>query len=125
MNLCGGITQISEQDLDFPTEEFNVTPRKARKPSTERRSSQDDDARASRSSSRGRDKILAAVKVTSTTQSGKSGMLNPVSRDDVAKLRSRMKSSSILMKKLESGFNVVRMNCFLLHFSYRLSLAVS
>jgi hypothetical protein len=42
-------------------------------------------------------------------------MLNPVSRDDMKKLRSRqlshplrgLRSTSILMKKLESGFNLV------------------
>ena len=47
-------------------------------------------------------------------------LLNPVSREDLKRYRSRqrgpplrgMKSSSILMKKLESGFNLVSSNTF-------------
>jgi hypothetical protein len=115
MNLCGGITQITEQDLaiEFSTDEFNTPGRRTtRKSSIERRNDLSTGDIKPRSSSRGRDKILAAVKMTSATQTRSSPeMLNPVSRDDLAKLRSRqrgLKSSSILMKKLESGFNVVR-----------------
>lgn len=68
-----------------------------------------------RSNSRVREQ--QSMKSTTATAGSSPAMLNPVSKDDVVKMRSRqqqqqsqprMKSSSILMKKLESGFNVVR-----------------
>ena len=124
MNLCGGITSISEQDLvlQLPAEEFHLTSRRRKPSSTPDRRSNDyktegnssSFAGKSRSSSRGREQNLSA-NARSMVQDRSSPMLNPVSQDDMAKMRSRqrshplrgMKYSSILMKKLESGFNVV------------------
>lgn len=130
MNLCGGINAITEQDLllELPFEDFSLTP-KRRKPSSTSTSRPGNAVNersgnpSPRSSSRGRDQMT--VNQSTTIPAGSSAtMLNPVSRDDMAKLRSRqqqqsypmrgMKSSTILMKKLESGFNVVRSSagCF-------------
>jgi hypothetical protein len=127
MNLCGGISSISEQDLLFqlPLEGFSLSPRKQKTSSTASRPANSVNAgsatpspRTSSALSRRRDQSLIN-KSTTETQTGTSGtLLNPVSKDDLEKLRSRqqqqsypsrgLKSSSILMKKLESGFNVVR-----------------
>ncbi|KAG7336713.1 hypothetical protein IV203_036116 [Nitzschia inconspicua] len=127
MNLCGGITSISELELlsELPMEDLGLTPRQ-RKPtvavsSQSRNTGTDHYSNPStRSSSRGRGHHIVNNSGTTSAQPGassssSSAMLNPVSKDDMAKMRSRqqqshplrsMKSSSILMKKLESGFNV-------------------
>jgi hypothetical protein len=141
MNLCGGISIIADQDLllQIPMEGFSLSPRK-QKPSssnttttttttTSRPANSVNEgpttpsARKSSATPRGREQSMMMNKsTTAEIQTGSSAMLlNPVSRDDMEKLRSRqqqqqqqnhpsrgLKSSSILMKKLESGFNVVR-----------------
>ncbi|KAL3912516.1 MAG: hypothetical protein SGILL_006848 [Bacillariaceae sp.] len=121
MNLCGGITNIAEQDLELPPdEEFNMPARSSR--GSSRKEEMSHNHARPRSSSRGRgDRVLSSsAKPGVNNQPGRSSSaLNPVSRDDYAKMRSRqrgggggggMKSSSILMKKLESGFNVTWLN---------------
>jgi hypothetical protein len=144
MNLCGGITGIiSEHELilQIPDEEYNATPRKQKSSSStsKRRSkspskdktmflaqqTSSSNRPSSRSrSSRGLPSMSSAnqQQSSSTARPGipaaSSSMLNPVSRHDYDKLKSRQhrsqpltshghKSSSILTKKLESGFNLV------------------
>jgi hypothetical protein len=142
MNLCGGITGISEHELilQIPDEEYNVIPisrkQKSSSSSTSKRRSkspskdktmllaQQTSLSNNRPSSRSRSSRGGLTSVSSTNQqqnsaSSSSSMLNPVSRHDYEKLKSRQhrsqplttshghKSSSILTKKLEYGFNLV------------------
>lgn len=113
MNLCGGLANISEPELVFQIQdaEYDVTPSSRRKKPSSSAAPISDNSSSThrRSSSRGRER--------STTTTTTSTMLNPVSKDDIKKIQYRqqrprplvggMKSSSILMKKLDSGFNVV------------------
>ena len=127
MNLCGGIDGVSEQELvlEIPDDEFNVTSRRKKSSSTPSRRNKSiidqsslrtqtsSNNRSSTRSSRGSGTMPSSQSSTTTSAAS---MLNPVSRHDFEKLKSRhrsnplrgMKSSSILMKKLESGFNLVR-----------------
>jgi hypothetical protein len=145
MNLCGGITGISEHELilQVPDEQYNATPRKQKSSSStsKRRSKSPSKDRtmflaqqtslSNRPSSRSRSRSsrgLTSMPLTNQQQSSSttnpgtpaasSSLLNPVSRHDYDKLKSRQhrsqpltshrhKSSSILTKKLESGFNLV------------------
>jgi hypothetical protein len=150
MNLCGGITNVAEQELflSIPDDDITLTPRRKKSSSTPSRrkkslSSQRDTSplssskrmppesmgnAQSRSSSSSRTGSMSARTKINNNPIDKSSnnmlnpvsredlkLLNPVSREDFKKYRSRqrghplrgMKSSSILMKKLESGFNLV------------------
>jgi len=136
MNLCGGIIGVSEHELvlRIPDDEFNVTSKRKKSlsssaPSRRNKSTIDQSSlrtpitsssnRPSTRSSRGSSVMPSSQSSTSTSISTSTppfSMLNPVSRSDYQKLKSRhrshplrgrMKSSSILTKKLESGFNLV------------------
>ena len=119
MNLCGGFTNISEPELVFQIqdEEYDMTPSTRRKKTSSSGAPNNSNSSGSshrRSSSRGRERSSSSTTATAAA----STMLNPVSKDDIKKIQQYrqqrprpavvgMKSSSILMKKLDSGFNVV------------------
>lgn len=156
MNLCGGITGITEQDLflEIPQAAFTLTPRRKQSSSAPIRRNKSTgliadgpmtpdagggggataaslrrtpaSGSSSSSSHSHRKAFFAATENDGGGGNSKSthgrknpsqnnteaAMLNPVSKDDVKMYRSRqqrygMRSSSILMKKLESGFNLV------------------
>lgn len=115
MNLCGGITSISENEFE---EEFEITSRR-QKPSPGLRDPNNSSLEGSKNALARLSSCARDQTRSDTVASGApsySAILNPVSREDMAKVWTRqrnqpfraMKSSSILMKKLESGFNVVR-----------------
>lgn len=150
MNLCGGIANLTEQEifLSIPDDEFRMTTRREKSSSTPSRrnkstpdqldatpsstsrrtpvSSGGNNQTRSSSSSHNRS-ISSGATASSTSSETKTTailnpvsredlkLLNPVSRDDLKRYRSRqrghplrgLKSTSILMKKLESGFNLV------------------
>jgi len=117
MNLCGGFTGVLDNELiiPIPDEEFNVSSRKKKSSSLHNRTAAYASNRQSTRSSRGSRTIAL-----SQPSSSKSAKLNPVSRGDYEKSRSRhrghpspsfeMKPSSILLNKLESGFNLTWVN---------------
>jgi hypothetical protein len=132
MNLCGGIANIAEPELllEIPNEHFSMTPR--RKSPSSRRSSRKgvptyvDTGRrtptgtrtpSSRPSSRSRSRHSPSMNHTSPHSLPSPTFLNPLSRDDLRKSRSRqrplcpplhsLKMASGLIKKLEEGFNLV------------------
>lgn len=158
MNLCGGITNIAEQEffLSIPDDEFTLTPRRKKSlsapsgrkkpipsqqnvsPSVSSRrmppeaagnaqsrslsssSSSNNDPKSSATKTKGSNIDNSSTSMLNRVSREDLKLLNPVSREDFKKYRSRqrglplrgMKSSSILMKKLESGFNLVS-NTFL------------
>jgi len=133
MNLCGGITGISDHELtlQIPDEEFNSNPRKKKFSSMQNRRSKSSSIdqsmlaqtslsnQPSSRSSRGLTSVSLKEHSSAKMSATPSSMLNPVSRHDYEKFKSRhrsqplpngRKSSSILMKKLESGFNLTWLN---------------
>lgn len=131
MNLCGGIAGVTDHELVFrlPDEEFSVSSRK-KKSSSSSTSSRRDQSTSGRSSLRGHSSSISRHSTRSSRGSGitssnqlststsAASALNPVSRHDYEKQRIKnrsrpsrgMKSSSILTRKLESGFNLVSEN---------------
>jgi hypothetical protein len=131
MNLCGGIVNVAEPELlllEIPDEKFQLTPRRkasSSAPSRRRKgvpthidtgrrtptgsSSRPTSSRPSSSRSRSRQSFSPAADPSPT-------FLNPISKDELRKTRSRrptgpphrqLKTSSALIKRLDSGFNVV------------------
>jgi len=132
MNLCGGISGVTEHEMAFrfPDEEFSVSSRKKKsssssslpgrrerstngRPSLRRQSSS-----SSRHSSRTSRGSIKATSNQSLASISSASTPKPVSRLDHEKQRTRnrshlrreTKSSSILTRKLESGFNVTWIN---------------
>ena len=128
MNLCGGIAGVSEHEFtfQFPDEEFSLSSRKMRSPT----SSQSVASRRDRSTNgrfpirrqsslTSRNSVRSSRGVASSSQSltspSKASAPKPIGRHDYEKQRARnrsrpgreMKGSSILTRKLDLGFNLV------------------
>mmetsp|Transcript_18918 Transcript_18918/g.52828 ORF Transcript_18918/g.52828 Transcript_18918/m.52828 type:complete len:850 (+) Transcript_18918:111-2660(+) len=118
MNLCGGFTGVSEEEfvLQIPDEEYSVSSRKKSSSS----SSSANRIRSASSSSRQSSRYSRGSRSMFSSQSSipRSAMLNPGGKGDYEKFKTRhrvnpsreMKSSSILLKKLDSGFNLTWIN---------------
>ena len=131
MNLCGGIGGVTEHELafQFPDEEFSVSSRKKRFSSSQSLVSRREKSTSGRHSLRRQSSSSSRHSVRSsrgggtsssqslTSSSTSKAALKPIAKHDYEKQRTRnrsrpasvrgMKGSSILTRKLESGFNLV------------------